>query len=142
MKSRREAGINIMKPGVLFGGVAVLAVGVMVALGVRVLYFFEKQFLSVMALHVECLGVSFGLVGGDIFDLVGVFVAVVVEREVDDLELEVRVIVRLVWDCLNRRLYCLWRLSRMSLERKISNVGGHPFGMVMRGDFFYGSLLF
>ena len=80
------------------------AVGVMVALAVRVLYFFEKQFLLVMALHVECLGVSFGLVGGHIFDLVGGFVAVGVEREVDDLELEVGVIVRIVWDCLNGRL--------------------------------------
>ena len=65
------------------------------------------------ASHVECLGVSFGLVGGDILDLVGGFVAVVAEMEVDALELEVGV--RLVWDCLDGRLYFLWRLSRMSL---------------------------
>ena len=39
---------------------------------------------------------SFGLVGGVIFDLDGSFVAVVVEMEVDDLELEVGVVVRLV----------------------------------------------
>ena len=39
---------------------------------------------------------SFGLVGGVIFDLDGGFVAVVVEMEVDDLELEVEVVVRLV----------------------------------------------
>ena len=38
------------------------------------------------------------------------------EIEVDDLELEVGVVVRLVWCCLNRRLYFLWRLCRMSLE--------------------------
>ena len=136
MKSRWEAGINTHEArcfvwwggsgsGGSDGGVG----------GKGNVFFFKKRFLSVTALHVECLGVSFGLVGGDILDLVGAFVAVmVVEMEVDDLELEVGV--RLVWDCLNGRLYFLWRLSRMSLERKISNVGGHPFGMVMRGDFF------
>ena len=33
--------------------------------------------------------------------------------------------------------------SRMSLEEKMSNVGGEsPFGMVMLEDFFYGALLF
>ena len=29
----------------------------------------------------------------------------------NDLELEVRVVVRLVWRCLNRRVYLLWSLS-------------------------------
>ena len=47
-------------------------------------------------MNVECLWVSFGLVGGDILDLGGSFVAVVVEMEVDDFELEVEVAVRLV----------------------------------------------
>ena len=30
----------------------------------------------------------------------------------------------------------MWRLSRMSLEGKMSSVGGSPFGMAMREDFF------
>ena len=29
----------------------------------------------------------------------------------------------------------MWRLSRMYLEGKMSNVGGRPFGLVMREDF-------
>ena len=54
----------------------------------------------------------------------------------DDLELEVEVgaVARLVWSCANGKLYFLWRLSRMSLERKMSNVGGHLFGMVLWAD--------
>ena len=40
----------------------------------------------------------------------------------------------LVRNCLNRRLYFLSRLSRMSLEGKMSNVGGNPFGMVIWTD--------
>ena len=47
-------------------------------------------------MEVECLGVSFELVGGNIFDFVGA-VAVVVEVELDDLELEVGAVVRIVW---------------------------------------------
>ena len=46
--------------------------------------------------EVECLGVSFGLVGGDIFDLGWDFVVVVVKIKVDDSELEVVAVVRLV----------------------------------------------
>ena len=42
---------------------------------------------------------------GDIFEFGGDFVAEVVEIEVVDLELEVGVIVRLVWDCVNGELY-------------------------------------
>ena len=38
---------------------------------------------------------------GDIFDFGGIFVAVVVEMEVDDLELEEGAVVRLVWSCVN-----------------------------------------
>ena len=44
----------------------------------------------------ECLGGSFRLAGGDIFNLCRGFVAVMLEMEVDDLELEVGVAVRLV----------------------------------------------
>ena len=52
----------------------------------------------------------------DILDLGEDFVAMVEEKEVYDVELEIGVVVRLVWYCLNRRLYFLWHLSRMSLE--------------------------
>ena len=55
----------------------------------------------------------------------------VVEREVDDLKLEVEVPVRLVWACLNERLYFLWRLTQMYLEGKMPSGGRRPFGMVM-----------
>ena len=54
------------------------------------------------------------------------------------MESEVGVVVRLIWGCLNRWLYLLWHLNRMSLEGKMSNVGGRPFGE----RFFYGVLLF
>ena len=69
--------------------------------------------------------------------LVGVFVAVVVEMEVNDFEFEVNDlelevdVVGIVWSCVNKELCFLWHLSQMSLEGKMSNVGGHPFGMVM-----------
>ena len=56
--------------------------------------------------------------------------------EVDDLELEVGAVVRVVWSCVNGELYFLCRLSRMSLERKMSNAGGRSFGIVMREDSF------
>ena len=89
-------------------------------------------------MEVQCLGVSFSLIGGDFFDLDGGFAAVVVEMEVDDLELEVGVIVRLFWGFLNRRLYFLWCLSRMFPEGKMSHITEFPFGMVI----FYGAILF
>ena len=44
----------------------------------------------------ECLGGSFRLAGGDIFNLGRGFVAVMLEMEVEDLEWEVGVAVRLV----------------------------------------------
>ena len=43
---------------------------------------------------------------GDIFDFGGGFV-VVVEMEVNDLELEVGDVVRIVWGCVNEELYFL-----------------------------------
>ena len=58
---------------------------------------------------------GFGLVGGDIFDFGGGFVAVVMEMEVNDLELKVGGVVRIVWSCVNEELCFLWRLSQMSL---------------------------
>ena len=56
------------------------------------------------------------MVGGDIFDFGEGFVVVVVDMQVDDLELEVRAVVRVVWNCLNGELYFLWRLEKMLLE--------------------------
>ena len=44
----------------------------------------------------ECLGVSIRLVVGDIFDVGGGFVVAMVEMDVDALELEVGVVLRLV----------------------------------------------
>ena len=44
----------------------------------------------------ECLGVSIRLVVGDIFDVGEGFVVAMVEMDVDALELEVGVVVRLV----------------------------------------------
>ena len=64
----------------------------------------------------------------------GGFVAVVLEMVVDDLKLEVGAFVRLVWSCVNGDLYLLWRLTQKALEGKMSNVGGHPFAIVMRAD--------
>ena len=64
----------------------------------------------------------------------GGFVAVVLEMVVDDLKLEVGAFVRLVWNCVNGDLYLLWRLTQKALEGKMSNVGGHPFAIVMRAD--------
>ena len=88
---------TLMRAGILFGEVAVVAVGVMVvAAAVGVMSFLEKRSLLVMKMEVEYLGVSFELVGGDILNLGGVFVAVVVEMKVEDFELEVEVVVRLV----------------------------------------------
>ena len=55
--------------------------------------------------------------------------------EVNDLNLEVADIVRLVWSCLNGELYFLWRLSQMSLKGKMSNVRERSFGMVMQVNY-------
>ena len=35
---------------------------------------------------------------------------------------------------MNDELFFLWHLSQMSLEGKMSNAGGRPFGIVMRAD--------
>ena len=75
------------------------------------------------------------MVGGDICDFGGGFLVVVVEMEVSDLELEVEDVVRMVWYCVNRKLFfffvCVWRLSRKSLEGNRSKVSGSAFGMAM-----------
>ena len=48
----------------------VVVVGMTVVAVVGVMFLFEKRFLSVMEVEMECLGVSFGLVGGDISILI------------------------------------------------------------------------
>ena len=80
-------------------GILVCVVGVVVV-GV---VFFRERSLSVT--EVECLGVGVGLVGGGIFDLGGDFVAVVVKKGVEDFELVVKTVVRLVGDCLSGSMY-------------------------------------
>ena len=85
-------------------------------------------------MEVNCLRVGFGLVVGDIFDFGGALVAVLAETEVDDLKLEAGDAARLVWSCVNGELYFLWRFSQMSLEGKMSNVGGRFFGKVTQAD--------
>ena len=86
-------------------------------MAVAVISFSEKQCLSMT--EMECLEVGFGLVGDDILDFCGGIIEVVVEIEVDDLGLEVVAVVRLIWSCLNWRLYFLCCLSRMPLEGKM-----------------------
>ena len=62
--------LMLMRPGCLVSKVVVVVVGVMVVVAVGAISFSEKWCLSVM--EVMCLGVGFGLVGGDILDLGGV----------------------------------------------------------------------
>ena len=128
--------LMLIRAGILFGGMIVVAEGVMVVAAVGAMFISEKCLFSVTEVEVECLGVSLRLVVGDIFDVGGGFVVVVVEMDVDALGLEVGVVVRLVWGCLNGRLYFLWRFSQTSLEGNFSNVGESPFCMVMQKDFF------
>ena len=51
-----------------------------------------------------------------------------------DSKLDVGAVVRIVLSCVNGGLYYLWHLSQKSLEGKMSNVGGHLFGVVMQAD--------
>ena len=88
--------LMLIRAGTLACLVVVVAVGI-ISFGKR----------SLLVKEVEYLRVGFGLVGGDIFNLYGDFVAKVVEVEVEDLELVVKAVVRLVWDCLNGRMYLL-----------------------------------
>ena len=83
---------------------------------------------------VECVVVGCGLVGGDVLNFGGGFVAVVVvvERVVGGSKLEVVAVVRIVWSSVNEELYSLWCLSQKSLEGKMSSVGGCVFGELMQ----------
>ena len=126
--------LMLMRTGILVDGVVVVAVGVMVMVEVGVVSFSEGRCLPVA--EVECAVVGCGLVRGDVLNFGGGFVAVVVvvETMVGGSKLEVVAVVRIVWSCVNGELYTLWRLSRKSLEGKMSNVGGRLFSVVMRAD--------
>ena len=117
----------LMRAGILVGGMVGVAVRVVVVT-VGIVSFSEERCLFVA--KVECWKVHFGFVGHDIFDFGGGFVVVAVE-EVNDLELEVGDALRIVWCRVNKELYCLWPLSRKSLEGNMSNDGGCPFGVVI-----------
>ena len=120
----------LISAGILVGGVVVVAVEVVVvALGI--VSFSGEWYLSVM--EVERWRIGFGLVGHDIFDFGGDFIVVVME-EVNDLELNVGDVGRIVWCRVNEELYSLWHLSRKSLEGNMPNVGGCLFCMVMRAN--------
>ena len=111
----RRLVFMLMRAGALVGEAVAEAVGMMavmvvvVVVMVGIIYFSEKRCLSVT--EVKCLGVGFRLVRGDILDLGWSFAAAVVQMEVDNLEFGVGAVVRLVWNCLNGRLYFLWCLS-------------------------------
>lgn len=80
-----------IKAGILVFMVEVTVMGIML--------FGEHSFLVT---EVECLGVCFWLVRGVIFNLVGDFVAGVMEMEVEDLELVMKAVVRLFWGSFDR----------------------------------------
>ena len=116
-----------------------VVVGVMVMVEVEgeVVSFSDGRYMP--AAEVECVVVvGCGLMRGDVSNFGGGFVAVVVVVVVETVEggskLEVVAVVRKVWNCVNGELYFLWRLSRKSLEGKMSNIGGHLFGVVIRAD--------
>ena len=81
---------------------------------------FSRQ-CSMSVMEVDFLEVCFGLVV-DIFQLAGIFAE---WSEVEDLKLVEKAFVRLIWSCLNGRMYFLWPLSVMTVEEKMSNAGGH-----------------
>ena len=68
--------LMLMRAGILVGEVVVLVVGVMVVVAVCVIFFWKAVFVTDRC---EVLRDGFGLVGGDIFDLGGGFVALGVE---------------------------------------------------------------
>ena len=80
--------------------------------------------------------------GSDISDFGGGFVAVVVEMEVSDLELEVGDVVRIIWCCMNKGLYFLCRLSRKSLDGECVKCWWVFIWCTDAGKFFDGGLLF
>ena len=81
-------------------GISVCVVVMVLMIGVGVVCI-ESFFLSVV--EVDCLGVIFFLMEGDIFELGGVFEVVVLEVEVENFEMVVGCVMRLVLWFLNWR---------------------------------------
>ena len=92
---------------------------------------FQKTFI--VGDRGEIIRVGFRLVGESILHLNGDFKVVVVV--VEDFELVVKAFVRLVQGYLNRKIYFLWCVSLMLVEKIISTVSGCLFKMVMWADF-------
>ena len=86
-------------------------------------------FLSVV--EVGSLEVVLFIAKGDIFDLGGDFVVVLVESEVKNFGLVMGCVVRLVLCCSNGRGDFSQRFSLMLVEANVFNVGAHLFGIVM-----------
>ena len=105
--------LMLVRAGILVGGVVVVVMGVMVMVEVEVVSFSEGRCLPVA--EVESLVVGCGLVGGDVLNFGGGFVAVVVvvvmvvDMVVCGSKLEVVAVVRIVCSCVNGDLYSLWR---------------------------------
>ena len=81
-------------------GISVCVVVMVLMIGVGVVCI-GSFFLSVV--EVDCLGVIFFLMEGDIFELGGVFEVVVLEVEVENFEMVVGCVMRLVLWFLNWR---------------------------------------
>ena len=123
--------LMFMRAGILVGRVVVVVVGVMVIGEVGVVSFSEGGCLPVAG--VERLVVGCGLVGGDVLNFSGDFVAVVVmvvvvaemvvvvmvETVVGGSKLEIVVVVRIVWSCVNGELYSLCLLSQASVLQRL-----------------------
>ena len=101
--------------------------------------FSEGRCLPVV--EVQCVIVGCEMVGGDVLKFGGVFVAVVVvvEAVLGGSKLKVVAVVTMVCSCVNGELYSFWRLSRKSLEEKISNVDDLSCG---DADRFFDGVLF
>ena len=103
--------LMLMRAGILVGRVVVVVVGVMVMVHVVVVSFSGGR--CMLLAEVECVVVvGCGLVGGNVLNFVGDFVAmvvvvvvvVVVETVVSGSKWEVVAVVRIVWSCVNGEL--------------------------------------
>ena len=116
--------LMLMRASIIVGRVVVLVVGVMVIVEVGVVSPSEGGCLPVA--EVECLVVGCELAGRDVLNFSGGFVAVVVvvvvvvvETVVGGSKLEVVIVVRIVWSCVNGEVYSLWRLSQASVLQRL-----------------------
>ena len=141
--------LNSMRDGicvcVVVVTVLVVVAGLMVALTVVVLMVAVRVVVLVILVRVSCIGVV-GVVGTlcigvvevdcaevvDILVLGGIFMVEVLE----EVELVVRCVVRLVLCCANGKEYFLCYFSLMSVEMNGLSVGGYHFGMVIWADCF------